>query len=132
VHARPLTYRRARSLGLQIDVVAALALAENAIGARAVKPHAVLKTAKGTVEVGNTDAEGRLCLGDAFTYVQNKYAPSEMIDLATLTGCALLALLCSFLTRSCGSACVVALGEYAAGVFSNDHEMARTLVRAGK
>ena len=55
------------------------------------------------MEVGNTDAEGRLCLIDTMTYIQNKYKISHMVDLATLTG-----------------ACVVALGERTAGLFTND------------
>ena len=97
--------------------VFALALAENAIGKGAYKPHAIVKSHKGlTVEIGNTDAEGRLVLADgqltqisphsphimytAFSYVQAKYKPHTLVDFATLTG-----------------ACVVALGESTAGLF---------------
>ena len=102
-------------LGVRANVVATLGLAENAIGSRAYKPHAILRSHKGlTVEVGNTDAEGRLVLADALSYAQDKYAPSTVIDVATLTG-----------------ACVVALGPYAAGLFSNNDDLATELVTAG-
>jgi len=66
------------------------------------------------VEIGNTDAEGRLVLADAFTYVQRHYKVKKMVDLATLTG-----------------ACVVALGEHAAGLFSNNDNLSLELKRAG-
>jgi leucyl aminopeptidase len=97
-------------------VVAALALAENAIGPAAVKPHAIVSSHKGiSVEIGNTDAEGRLVLADALSYVQRRYAPARIVDTATLTG-----------------ACVVALGEYAAGLFSNDDALSAALRGAGE
>ena len=93
----------------------AIALAENAIDSNSYKPHAILRSHKGlTVEVGNTDAEGRLCLADAMSYVGEKHKPHTMIDAATLTG-----------------ACVVALGEYAAGVFANDEHVSNVVKRAG-
>ncbi|KAF0718132.1 hypothetical protein As57867_001868, partial [Aphanomyces stellatus] len=98
--------------GLACNVVAVLALAENAIGSKAAKPHTIVKSLKGlTVEVNNTDAEGRLVLGDALSYVQQQYKPHTVIDVATLTG-----------------ACIVALGEYCAGVFSNSDDLAHALV----
>jgi leucyl aminopeptidase len=100
--------------GLRRNVVCVLALAENAIGKDAVRPHSILTSLKGdTVEVGNTDAEGRLCLGDAMWWVQQQHAPHTVVDVATLTG-----------------ACVVALGEYAAGLFCNDEELAQALTHA--
>ena len=99
----------------KVNVVACVALAENAIGAKAMKPNAILRSAMGmTVEVGNTDAEGRLCLGDALWYVQEHHSPDTVIDVATLTG-----------------ACVVALGEYTAGLFTNDDHLAKALADAG-
>ena len=108
--------RAAARLGLKKNIVAALAMAENSIDAKAMKPHAIIKSYKGTfVEVNNTDAEGRLVLGDAISYVQEKYKPNTVIDVATLTG-----------------ACVVALGEYAAGVFSNDDKLASGIEKAGQ
>ncbi len=103
------------SLGLEINVVAVLALAENAIGKDAMYPHQILTSHAGqTVEVGNTDAEGRLCLADAMSWVQQQpEQPSVVIDVATLTG-----------------ACVVALGEYAAGLFSNSDSLVASLKEA--
>ncbi|RLN75444.1 hypothetical protein DYB28_002929 [Aphanomyces astaci] len=103
------------SNGLRVNVVAALALAENAIGSKAAKPHTIVKSLKGlSVEVNNTDAEGRLVLADTLTYVQQQYKPHTVIDVATLTG-----------------ACVVALGEYSAGLFSNADDLAHDLLEAG-
>lgn len=103
------------SLGLKVNVVAVVALAENAIGKDAMYPHQILTSHAGkTVEVGNTDAEGRLCLADAMSWVQQQQQqPSVMIDVATLTG-----------------ACVVALGEYAAGLFSNSDRLVTSLNKA--
>lgn len=86
------------------DVIAILALAENSIGSQAFKPNSIISTDKGSVEAGNTDAEGRLALADAFTLAQRDFSNiSCIVDIATLTG-----------------ACVVALGEYLAGVFANE------------
>src|SRR5207302_9733410 len=77
----------------------------NLLSGRANKLGDVLKSMDGTtVEINNTDAEGRLTLGDAITYARTKIQPDEMFDFATLTG-----------------ACMVALGPYTAGVMS-DHE----------
>ena len=66
------------------------------------------------MEVGNTDAEGRLVLADALTYALDEHRPRQLIDVATLTG-----------------ACVVALGEYSAGLFSNDDALSASLRDAG-
>ena len=89
--------------------------AENSIDAKSFKPKDVIKSMKGlTVEIGNTDAEGRLVLCDAMTYVQRNYKPKELIDVATLTG-----------------ACMVALGVETAGLFSNDDQMAEKLSKCG-
>ena len=68
-----------------------------------------------TVEIGNTDAEGRLVLADTFTYVQKEFKPKQMVDLATLTG-----------------ACVVALGNETAGLFSNDDDLKTEIEGASK
>jgi leucyl aminopeptidase len=87
-------------------VVFCVALAENAVGPLSFKPHEIVRSHSGqTVSVGNTDAEGRLCLADALSWSQQRFGPNiaGVVDLATLTG-----------------ACVVALGEYAAGVFTNN------------
>jgi leucyl aminopeptidase len=85
------------------------------VGSHADKPRAVLRSHAGpTVEVLNTDAEGRLCLADAFSWVQERHAPAALVDVATLTG-----------------ACVVALGEYVAGLFANHDALAAALAAAG-
>lgn len=102
-------------LGVKKNIVVALCLAENAISQSAVLPSAILKSYKGlTVEIGNTDAEGRLVLADGLTYVQKHCKPTHVVDVATLTG-----------------ACVVALGEYAAGLFTNDDAFAAQMKTAG-
>ena len=99
----------------KINVVFALGVAENATGSKSYKPNDIIKSMKGlTVEIGNTDAEGRLVLADTFTYVQQEYKPKELIDLATLTG-----------------ACMVALGTETAGLFSNSDELANKLIESG-
>ena len=93
-----------------------VAAAENAIGSAAYKPHAIIKSMKGpSVRVDNTDAEGRLALADAMWYGQQRYKPHTVVDLATLTG-----------------ACVIALGDYIAGAWSNDATLSQLLVDAGK
>lgn len=109
-------FRALTRMGLARNVVAVLAIAENAIGEHAYKPHGILRSHAGlTVEVKNTDAEGRLVLADALSYAQARHAPHTIIDLATLTG-----------------ACVVALGEYAAGLFGNSSALRGALVAAGE
>lgn len=85
-------------------VVGLIPAAENMPGGDATRPGDVVVTLSGkTVEILNTDAEGRLILCDALTYAQQEYTPAAVIDLATLTG-----------------ACVVALGDYASGLFTED------------
>lgn len=98
-----------------VNLTVVLALAENSVDRLSYKPSDIIKSLKGlTVEIGNTDAEGRLCLADALTYVQQHYKPHTIIDMATLTG-----------------ACVVALGEQTGGVFSNDQALAQSLIKSG-
>lgn len=97
------------------DIIFAVAAAENAIGALSYKPHAIIESAKGTtVEVSNTDAEGRLVLADAMTHLQREHGVGTLVDVATLTG-----------------ACVVALGQDVAGLFSNTDTLAESLARHG-
>jgi leucyl aminopeptidase len=99
-----------------LRVVAALPVVENMISGSAYRPGDVVTSYAGkTIEIGNTDAEGRLILADAMAYVVQKYRPDTLIDLATLTG-----------------ACVVALGEGIAGVFSRDDDLAEGILRAGR
>jgi leucyl aminopeptidase len=98
------------TLGSDHEIHAVAACCENLVSGRAYKLGDVLTSMDGTtVEINNTDAEGRLTLGDAITYARTKIQPDEMFDFATLTG-----------------ACMVALGPYTAGVMS-DHE---SLVRS--
>jgi leucyl aminopeptidase len=105
----------AARLKLKVNLVSALALAENAVGPESYKPGDVFRGRTGkTVEITNTDAEGRLVLGDAISYVEDTYSPIQLIDLATLTG-----------------GIVIALGEEATGLFSNNEALAHALERAG-
>lgn len=108
---RTLAGRKAK-----VNAIGVVALAENAIGGNAQRPSDIVTSMSGqTIEVLNTDAEGRLVLADALWYTQKMFAPQIMIDLATLTG-----------------AIVVALGnnQYA-GLFSNNEELANNLLNAG-
>jgi leucyl aminopeptidase len=104
------------ALKVKANVVGVLACAENAIGAKATKPHEILTSYKGlTVQNNNTDAEGRLCLADSMTHVQQAFAGVDtMFDFATLTG-----------------ACVVALGSYAAGFYCTDDGIAADMAAMG-
>lgn len=96
--------------------VAVLPLAENAIGAAAYRPGDVLHTLSGrTVEVFDTDAEGRLVLADALHYAATRFRPQAMVDLATLTG-----------------SIVVALGHHRAGIFGSDAPLSAFCVAAGE
>jgi leucyl aminopeptidase len=95
-------------------VIGVLACAENLPGGRAYRPGDVLRTYNGkTIEVLNTDAEGRVVLSDALAYVTDKYHPDEVIDLATLTG-----------------AEVIALGDDTAALVSTDDKLAAALLEA--
>ena len=100
---------------LPINLVTLVAAAENMPSGTASRPGDVVRTLSGqTVEILNTDAEGRLVLCDALTYAQ-RYKPSAVVDVATLTG-----------------ACVVALGSHAHGLFANDAALASHLLEAGE
>ena len=102
------------ALKLPINVVGIIAAAENMPGSRATKPGDIVTSMSGqTIEILNTDAEGRLVLCDALTYA-GRFKPKTVIDIATLTG-----------------ACVVALGTHAHGLFSNQDELAQQLLDAG-
>lgn len=103
------------TLNLPINVVGAIASSENLPDGAANKPGDIVKSMSGTtIEVLNTDAEGRLILCDTLTYI-DKYKPAVVIDAATLTG-----------------ACVIALGNFPTGLFSNDESLADDLIAAGK
>jgi len=109
------TFHALATLDLPFPVVGIVPTAENMPGGRAYKPGDVLRMMDGTtVEVTNTDAEGRLLLGDALCYVKRHYTPQAVVDLATLTG-----------------AIGIALGPHAAGLFSDDDALATALTAAG-
>ncbi|GAL29762.1 cytosol aminopeptidase PepA [Vibrio variabilis] len=109
------TMKALAKLNLPINVVAVLAGCENMPGSNAYRPGDILTTMSGqTVEVLNTDAEGRLVLCDALTYVE-RYEPECVVDVATLTG-----------------ACVIALGHHISGVISNHNPLSHELVNASE
>lgn len=100
----------------KVNAVGVIGLVENMPSGTAQRPGDVVTTMSGqTVEVINTDAEGRLVLADALWYAQDRFKPQAMIDLATLTG-----------------AIVISLGDHYAGLFANDDDLAAKLVDAGK
>ncbi|NGX61500.1 MAG: putative cytosol aminopeptidase [Chlamydiae bacterium] len=104
------------SLGLKVNVTAVIAATENSVDGRSYKPGDVYTSHKGTtVEVGNTDAEGRLTLADALSYSVDHLKPTRIIDLATLTG-----------------SVVIALGEDVSGLFANQDTLANSLLEASK
>ncbi len=97
-------------------VVGLIPTTENMPGGNATRPGDVVVTHSGkTVEILNTDAEGRLILCDAISYAQKEYAPLAVVDIATLTG-----------------ACVIALGDYGTGLFTGDKELRATLMDAAE
>lgn len=103
------------TLGLEINVVAAVPSSENLLSGQATKPGDIIRTRAGkTVEVINTDAEGRLILADALSYVVDRFSPAAVVDCATLTG-----------------AVSVALGNQAAGLLGNDEELIAEIREAG-
>ena len=98
----------------KVDAVGAIGLVENMPGPNAQRPGDIVKSLSGqTIEVINTDAEGRLVLADVLWYAQDKFKPQFMVDLATLTG-----------------AIIVALGQEYAGLFSNDDDIERAVDRS--
>ncbi len=108
---RALALRRA-----SVDVVGVVGLVENMPSGSAQRPGDVVRAMSGTtIEVVNTDAEGRLVLADVLWYAKERFQPAAMIDLATLTG-----------------AIVVALGHEHAGLFANDEDLATALIAAGE
>ena len=108
-----------KSLALRkakINAVGVVGLVENMPGGNAQRPGDIVKSYSGkTVEILNTDAEGRLVLADALTYTEEKFKPKFIVDLATLTG-----------------AIIVSLGSEYAGLFSNDDKLSKQLINAGE
>ena len=100
----------------KVNAVGVVGLVENMPGGNAQRPGDIVKSYSGkTIEVLNTDAEGRLVLADALTFTEKKFKPKFMVDLATLTG-----------------AIIVALGSEYAGLFSNDDKLSKQIVNAGE
>ena len=108
-----------KSLALRkakVNAVGVVGLVENMPGGNAQRPGDIVKSYSGkTVEILNTDAEGRLVLADALTYTEEKFKPKFIVDLATLTG-----------------AIIVSLGSEYAGLFSNDDNLSKQLIEAGE
>ena len=108
------TFRAMAETKAQVNLVGLIPACENMPSGRATKPGDIVTSMSGqTIEVLNTDAEGRLILADALTYAE-RYEPEAVVDIATLTG-----------------AMVIALGHVASGLFSNNETLARALVTAG-
>ena len=100
----------------KINAVGVVGLVENMPDGNAQRPGDIVKSYSGkTIEVLNTDAEGRLVLADALTYTEEKFKPKFIIDLATLTG-----------------AIIMALGEEYAGLFSNNNELSKNIINASE
>ena len=109
------TFVAAVKMKLPLNVVVVVPAVENAIDGNAYRPSDVITSMSGkTIEVGNTDAEGRLILCDALTYAQ-RFEPEALLDVATLTG-----------------ACIVALGRYATGLMSKHDDLSNELLAAGE
>ena len=100
----------------KVNAVGVVGLVENMVSGNAQRPGDIVKSYSGkTIEILNTDAEGRLVLADALTFTEKKFKPKFMIDLATLTG-----------------AIIVSLGSEYAGLFSNDDKLSKQLIDSGK
>ena len=100
----------------KVNAVGVVGLVENMPGGNAQRPGDIVKSYSGkTIEILNTDAEGRLVLADALTFTEKKFKPKFIIDLATLTG-----------------AIIVSLGSEYAGLFSNDEKLSKQLINAGE
>ncbi|MDH4217003.1 MAG: leucyl aminopeptidase [Gallionella sp.] len=109
------TMQAIAEMGLKLNVVGVIPACENLPSGKATKPGDIVTSMSGqTIEILNTDAEGRLILCDALTY-SKKFNPDTVIDIATLTG-----------------ACVIALGNVASGLFSNEDKLAQELLAAGE
>jgi len=109
-------FRAAIELKLKKNLILVLSCAENAIGGTAFKPGDIIKSySSKTIEIKNTDAEGRLVLADALSYVQKHFKPTQIIDMATLTG-----------------ACLVALGPSLIASLGNNDEMIKNIFKSGE
>jgi leucyl aminopeptidase len=110
------TFQAVARLQLPVTLTGFLPIAENAIGSQAIRPGDILSSYNGkTIEVIDTDAEGRLILADALSFLIRNYNPDVILDIATLTG-----------------SIVGTLGNHAAGLFSNNDDLAQKLITAGE
>lgn len=110
------TMQAAATLQLPIHLIGVIPATDNCVDAKAIKPGDVISSYAGkSIEVDNTDAEGRLILADALAYIHRNFKPDVMIDLATLTG-----------------SCVATFGYKVAGLFSNNQDLAKRLYDAGQ
>lgn len=110
------TLKVAAQLGLKKNIVGVMPMCENLTGGSAQKPGDIVRAYNGkTIEINNTDAEGRLVLADALSYAEKKFQPEIMLDLATLTG-----------------SCVSALGNHIAGIMTKDDALFLELQQAGE
>jgi leucyl aminopeptidase len=101
---------------LPLNLTCSIGLVENFISENSYRPSDIIVSRKGwTVEIGNTDAEGRLVLADCMNWTQEKFKTKVLIELSTLTG-----------------AVVTALGSYYTGLFTNDKELSKTLRKVGE
>ncbi len=108
------TVMAAKKLDLNVSLIGMVPMTDNKPGSLAINPGDVVKMHNGvSVEIDNTDAEGRLILADTLAYGIKKYKPNIVIDVATLTG-----------------ACIIALGNHRAGLFSNEVSLAEELLKA--
>ncbi len=109
------TFKAIAEMNLALNVIGIIPACENMPDGNAFRPGDVLTSMSGlTIEILNTDAEGRLILCDALTYAE-RFEPAAVVDIATLTG-----------------ACVIALGQHASGLFSNKDSLAKELLEAGE
>ncbi len=116
VAATLITTAKLKSLKSKINLIGVIPVVENMPSGNASRPGDIIKTYNGkTVEIGNTDAEGRLILIDAISYSLKQFKPDILIDMATLTG-----------------ACVIGLGEKIAGIFSSDDKLAESIIKSGE
>ncbi len=110
------TIELAAKLKLPVHLIGVIPVTENCVDGKALKPSDVINTYSGkTIEVIDTDAEGRIILADGLSYIKKNYEPEVIIDLATLTG-----------------NCIAALGYNAAGLLSNNDELANQLLEVGQ
>jgi leucyl aminopeptidase len=109
-------FRAVCQLGLKVNLTCSLGMAENCISGKAYKTTDIFTSRKGlTVEIGHTDAEGRLVLADTMTWTQQQHRVSTLLEMSTLTG-----------------AVIIALGNTTGGLFANCDKLAAELVKAGE